>query len=88
MISPVPECKSCFVPPDIEPLSAYLSSPHSLGGSGICHRSHCPKADTYTAAIIWMIHKVQSAAAHGTVIGDFNHLNFQKVLEHFVLARH
>lgn len=84
----MPKCRSCFVPPDIEPISASLGSPHSLGGSRICHCSHCPKADTYAAAIIWMIHKVQSAAAHGTVIGDFNHLNFQKVLEHFVLARH
>lgn len=28
-----------------------------------------------------MIQKVQSAAPRRTVIGDFNHFNFQKVLE-------
>lgn len=49
-----------------------------------------PGADTSSAAITAMIHKVQSAAARRTVIGDFNHFNFQKVLERYVIrpARH
>lgn len=47
-----------------------------------------PKADTDSAAIIKMIQKLQSADAPGAFIGDFNHLNFQKVLEQFVLACH
>lgn len=55
-----------------------------------CHCSlSLPGADTSTAAITVMIQKVQSAARR-TVIGDFNHFNFQKVLEQRVIcpARH
>lgn len=32
-----------------------------------------------------MIHKEQSAAARRTVMADFNHFNFQKVLERYVI---
>lgn len=44
------------------------------------------RTTTDSAAIIWMIQKVQSAKALTAVMEDFNHINFQKVLERLLLA--
>lgn len=84
----VPRCKSFFPPLTLN------SSPHlkvfsiPLGVHVFVTVHFHPKADTSSAAIIGMIQKVQSAAALNTVIDEFNHLNFNKVLERCASACH
>lgn len=84
--SPVPRWKSYFVLLTLN-LSLHLSNSACPQGVHLFVIVHVhPKADTGSGAIISMIQKVQSAEALSTVIGDFNHLNFQKVLERLVPA--